>query len=291
VVSDAADAVDAIQAATNLAAAAAVLLGSWIALPAAGVIAFAETAFNIFYEVAGALLVDVWDEQFTENLICILKANAIETDGVIKFNFFEVNQAILSQIWATQEYVVLVSQVIYLTYIIGPQGLNLAGTTTALSGDCDHCGEWCFKWEGEYLTSGADWTITHGEVYDGTEIGHVYAPFDGANRRIRLDMANLDTSQCVITSLRASIWAPSGGANTKYLDLSVIPGFDNGWYEMFIWSNAGYVHHTGLEETDVSTTNETDLWFDMIANDNTAWRLLGLMVTGTGVCPWGASNC
>jgi len=134
---------DAAQALTNFIAGTVSLFVAPFWPPISGILAAAGALWNLFYEVAGGLSVGLWDTDFTERLVCIFLDNATDTSGVVTFDYQSINRDVFSEIWNNSEYVLLVSQVVYLMSVIGPQGVNWAGGTTAVSGDCGACGGWC----------------------------------------------------------------------------------------------------------------------------------------------------
>lgn len=135
--------VDTAQLAVTLAASAALYAGAWVYPPALATIAIDFAAFEGFAEAGQAIVLsNLWTDHFTQKYICCLKANATDTAGVVTFDRLGVNRCLLESIWADQQYVLLVTMVIYIHAVIGEQGLDLLGTDTTLSGNCSHCGEW-----------------------------------------------------------------------------------------------------------------------------------------------------
>jgi hypothetical protein len=287
VVTSASADLDAYQAATNLAAAAAALLGSFMSLPALGIIALAEAIFNAFYELAGAIAVDLWDADFSADLTCVLANQATEVDGVVTFDYFGFNQAILEQTWVDRDYLILVAQVLYLTSIIGPDGLNLAGATTAVEGNCSGCGTWCVTGTPQDLGFAPD----TGGCYL-TSVGHL-AVNPGSGLRYILGQLTLDTAQCVITRLGFTL--RSEAAYTATYQVVVDPS-DGPLSE--IWANIGMtgfpIGRTSDDNAAWGSNSDETVLSIYASNDGSGQYLLieAVYVIGTGLNPFGiGSNC
>lgn len=128
----------------------ALLIGLAIAGPigllAKAAIAIAVFAYKEFFNFSDFLTEDFWTSDFTEKMECILFDNSTDSAGVVSFDF----EAIYAEIFNTQTFDLttsqlrLAGQVQYLMRIIGVEGLNLAGETTAITDDnCDFCSPWC----------------------------------------------------------------------------------------------------------------------------------------------------
>lgn len=154
-----------------------------IGLLARAAMSIAVFAFQEFFRFSDFLTEDFWTEEFDQELYCILFEHSTDTAGVVSFDFNAVYDAIFNN--QTFDLVAqqfrLAAQVMYLLRIIGQEGLNLAGETTAITDpDCDDCQEgWCYEFDftideqgwapfdapyGEYI-AGVGW---RSEVVGGT---------------------------------------------------------------------------------------------------------------------------
>ena len=251
-----------------------------------------EAAFNLFYEMMDAISWNFWDTNFEGALICSLKSNATETGGVITFDYDAVVSDLWAQLWTRGEYVLLVTQVQYLLWVIGPQGLDIAGTTTALAGNCASCGTWCMEWTSAAGTlQNGQWTIFEGAPLQSGEVGWVYysPAWDGAYRRIGFRMENLDLSSTVIKSMWADVYKPTGGQAYLYFDATNSTGFNTPTFQNFATANGW--KNTGLEAGDRTNGTSTTLTVRFTSNDALGWLVRKLRLMGTGVNPFGASNC
>lgn len=247
-----------------------------------------EVAFIAFYELMDAISWNFWDGDFEDALICSFRANATDTGGVITFDMDAIVADLWGQMWTRGEYVLLVTQVQYLLSIIGEQGLNIAGTTTAVAGNCSGCDTWCMLWQATNGTLGnGQWTITYGTLMADGSIKGALMPAPG-NPYVRTDIQmTVDTSRCKITYMRAGVVSPVC-AYSPATELYVTPGFSatrtysfsNGWQ-----ATNGYA-------SDESTSSST--LCRVYARANCAGidvRINAVEIRGTGVNPFGASNC
>jgi len=119
--------------------------------------------FTLFYEAFQFLTTDAWDEDFTNELVCILIDNANDDAGVVTFNYDGVINGIAraTEIDANLLDLRRWAQIQYMMTFIGEQGLNLAGATTAITTpECDDCEPtWCAYF---------DFTQTDGGFLPGT---------------------------------------------------------------------------------------------------------------------------
>ena len=118
--------------------------------------AIAAVAFVIFEALFQALqyvTADLWTEDFTKQFTCLLLNCAINTDGVVTFDWDCFNAALLAQVntgGLSEVQMRLYVQIGYILYFIGGvDGLNLAGRTTAITNDdCSYCeGVHCWHWD------------------------------------------------------------------------------------------------------------------------------------------------
>jgi len=121
-----------------------------LGLLAGAVMTLALIAFGEFFAFLDFLTEDVWTEDFSEALRCIFyECSLIDAEGVVTFDIdcvWQKLQDVTGFDLDTQE-IRLLGQVGYLLSIIGVDGLNLAGATTAVeTADCSACSdEWCFS--------------------------------------------------------------------------------------------------------------------------------------------------
>jgi len=167
------EATDAYQSfATPAAVANAILdvivlaLGAFGQVTAASYISFGQTVFETFYDYFSLITGDVWTSDFTDELVCILIANATDTAGVITFDYNGIVADILvleGEAGGDIERHLLLLQLRYLLNIVAAGGLNFAGGLTAVSSyDCAPCYPWSLDYD---FTTGA-FSFT-GAAYSG----------------------------------------------------------------------------------------------------------------------------
>lgn len=126
-----------------LAVAAVSLIAPPVGLTLAALGAAALGVWGLAYDVAEFVTDDFWTTSFTDDLTCALRRQATDTAGVVTFDYEAVQAEVINQIdWfdhSISSYT-LGAQVRWLLAQIGAPGLNLAGTTTAVTTyDCDVC--------------------------------------------------------------------------------------------------------------------------------------------------------
>lgn len=119
-------------------------LGIAFAPITAAILIFALPIFAIFFAMMQYLTADLWDEDFSNNLICILTDCAENTAGVVTFDwdcFMEKLNAQVNNFLLSETQLRLNVQIGYLLSVIGGvDALNTAGATTEITNDdCSFC--------------------------------------------------------------------------------------------------------------------------------------------------------
>jgi len=159
------------EALSNLLALLVIIIGSWLSLAVAAIVAIYRIMFQVVYETVEFVTSDYWTEDFNSRLQCALYECATVTDDIVTFDLECVIKRIANETTVeltTPFDVLLFGQVQQMLNIIGTDGLNAAGATTAIvTADCSECAEnWCKHWEGEELDF---WLQNFGEgSFDGT---------------------------------------------------------------------------------------------------------------------------
>jgi len=209
------DGLDEAEAATALTLSLIALIGSEFAPITFALVTFFSIVFSVLYGVLEFVGADLWDENFTKQLVCILLDCATSDAGVVTFDWecFQSELSAQTNVFdLTFEQLRLFGQIQYLLLVIGGvDALNQAGATTAITDDnCDDCNEgWCKiynatnGWEGWYAADG-----------NSTLSGGVWHNVAGVNS-IRLDLP----AGCVVTAMTMhgeASNAASGGSRTIY---------------------------------------------------------------------------
>ena len=289
--------VDPLLNQAEIAAQVAVAIGSKFGPISATFLSLSGIAWEMFTLALQEITEDDWTEEFHEILVCILNsASEVLEDGTVHFNLYQVCSDLVGFILPVVDSHVRVRwQTWYLLQMIGSQGLDTAGGTTAVEGDCVTCDEWCFKWDqSNGLLTNGDWTISEGSADLSGYIKWVSygTPYDGAYRRIRLQKT-IDTSRCVITSV-ALRWSSPAGGTSKYFysTVSNSVGLNVNAAASIYDTGLAYSFSTGYDLGDETTGVESAFDIRLTSNHNGDWRLLGIKLTGTGENPFGVgSNC
>lgn len=125
---------------------AGLLIGTYFYPPLAAVLALEEIAFDVFYKAMDVLTEDMWDADFTDLMVCLFQQNATEDeDEVIHFDQAAILDQLFTRAFVGETYLLQAAQVAYLVGVIGQQGLDHAGATTAIEDHTCTCGSWCFE--------------------------------------------------------------------------------------------------------------------------------------------------
>jgi len=140
---------DEAEAATALTLTITGLLGAEFAPITFALITFFAIVFSVLYGLLEFIGADLWDENFTDTITCILQGCASNDAGVVTFDYSCFNDQLAAQtniFSLTFEQLRLFGQIQYLLLVIGGvDALNQAGATTAITDDdCSFCDEgWC----------------------------------------------------------------------------------------------------------------------------------------------------
>jgi len=179
------------EALSNLITFIALLVGAWLGLAIAAVIAIYRIMFQVVYETIEFVTSDYWTTEFDERLQCALyNAASVDAEGVVTFDMAVVVQKIAETTNIIEDpfQVLLFGQVQAMLNIIGTDGLNAAGATTAItSADCSGCPrERCYEWD--FRDDPGMWSIVPGQPGSftpgvGLEPGLVYVGGDPSRGR------------------------------------------------------------------------------------------------------------
>lgn len=166
-------------AAAELALGAVALIGVEFAPITFALVTFFGVVFGTFYGVLEFVSADVWTDGFTQDLTCILRACAVNTDGVITFDYDCFTASLAGQTDVTDlsfTQLRLFGQIEYLLLVIGGvDALNQAGATTAIvDPNCDPCITWTYRW---------DFTLTDGGWENCVDAGGAGTWVDGSGFR------------------------------------------------------------------------------------------------------------
>jgi len=143
------------QAAAGVALIEAISLvvGSEFAPITFAIVSVSAAIFGAFYGIMEFITADLWTEDFTNVLACILQECASNDAGVVTFDWDCFNNALAAQVTIvpiTFDQLRLFGQIQYLLWLIGgADALDQAGATTAITDDdCSFCDTgWCWVWD------------------------------------------------------------------------------------------------------------------------------------------------
>jgi len=258
--------------------------------------------FLLVYATFETLGSGSYTAQVEEDMKCIFYCASEANDGVVTFDYAQVLSGVqakespLDPIWTILAYII---------QIVGENGLNSAGTTTAISnadcGDCDDCNDWCYTFNSS--TGWADWSgtaysqgarLVGGEWHENTATGGYWyvQPF--------LNLPGEGAYDGTITEISFT-----GQCDYVYGEEGNTAGC-SGW-NIGVWINGSVTFPQGFSVLTRNAThtrtitgnwaNVTGLHLDIqqcpspgsgIPGTGRIWECT---IKGKGVCPFGEPNC
>lgn len=269
-------------------------VGTAIALefypPAAALIAIGGVVFEIIYQVVEFITADLWDGDFTDALRCYLYECSGVSDNVVTFGYQCLINRLAEQTNAfelTADQLRLFGQLNYLLSFIGTDGLNYAGSSTAITdADCSACNEnWCYQWN--LLESDGGWTpVVFGSNDAAWADGLGWGIGTNSSQEI---LITRDFDSVAIDGFRVDF------------DASILEGTN----PYVLWKLNG----TTLEDEPVlapvdfyEVTYDAQIVTNLWVGYNSAWtysagtdtttrRIVAFTMWGRGVNPFGENNC
>jgi hypothetical protein len=246
-------------------------------------LAMSGAAWEGFTFLLGEIAEDDWTEEFQDILVCLLKSNSEVTAGKVHFNFQAVIYDLVGFVLPVIDNFVRVRwQVWYLLQCIGEQGLDLAGATNDVEGDCVTCDSWCVE------ATPADFgvNVVRGWI---DSAGTLFSPFpSGIDVYGTLDV---DTSKCQITRLGVYYHINGGHKGAIFMAAGPSNGpLSQTWYD--VWGGLSGWRFTDDRPDWYSTPSEsTHLEFYVGSGTSQCW-IERIMIVGTGTNPFAiGSNC
>lgn len=132
----------------------AAMIGGVFYPPIIAIAGLTEAGWEIVYEAYAALTMDVWDDTFTNLMVCLFLDNAVDAGGVVTFNVEQILRDLWGQALTGGAYLTMAGQIQWILGTIG-SGIDAAGALDIVPGDCN-CGEWCYNFE--FATGPEDWS-------------------------------------------------------------------------------------------------------------------------------------
>jgi len=226
-----------IPAEISIAAAIAGLLISLLFMPVAVGIILALFATGLGLTFIG-LIVTLPPSAFTANIVCLLQQifydNSTDASGVVTFDFTTIRAATFAlsdnNIWTC---------ITFYLDVIGENGLNRAGATTAIAAaDCSGCA-WCYEWDftegdGGFVAYRGSYSAGVGfvaEVGSGFVAATIYNTADGSYGQAAMHWEVQMTMSGVAGNAYTSAWYLVGSSTftplgyMDYLGTPTYPGY------------------------------------------------------------------
>jgi len=218
---------------------------------------------------------DLWDENFTEALTCILQSCASNDAGVVTFDYACVQEKLstgLDGFDISADQARLYVQLTYLLSVIGGvDALNLAGATTAITDDdCSFCEDtWCYEWDQAAFES--EWTFDFGSSNGHWFVdAHILA--DDYPTAFQLTQGELDVTADDVGDQHIQFWTYNYSAQLQDFDLAA------GANEFV--TSVVFPTMPGIAISGAPTTGSSG-----------AITVTRVLLRGTGTNPFGTSNC
>jgi len=153
-------------------AAIAGAIGSVFGIVVTPLIVIFAILFGVVYATVEFVTADLWDDTFTQKLVCVLVSCAADDSDVVHFDLNCVLEALAhgtDYLDPTTSELRLFGQIYTILQFLGSQSLDAAGATTAITdADCSDCeGEWCALFDFNTFDM---WTVNYGTLTgDGIE--------------------------------------------------------------------------------------------------------------------------
>lgn len=231
--------------------------------------AVAPIAFGELFAVAEFITEDVWTEDFTKQLICALLNSSFDDGSTVTFDFVGLQKRLVAGTDFTLPSLPelrLLGQIGYMLNIIGAEGLNIAGGTTAITdADCSDCpAEWCRYID---MSEGCDtygWIVNDGECDEGHSILGVHSGIYNSLVDMQTDVLPYFT----LTSMDVIMSIGGGTANSAkrirlydetgvIVDYAQIPVSNVGAHISFLWEGEALINQISLVLTTGSGSTDT----------------------------------
>lgn len=236
--------------------------------------------FGLVYEALAYLTADIWDEDYTDKLVCAFLACATNDAGVVTFDWdcLQIKLQGLAEEGGFNEIQARLNlQIAYiLSFIGGIDALNLAARTTDITDDdCSGCDlNWCYNAVFDDTTD--PWTLVEG-TFDAMPglLGELVAP-TVHRAQVSFDFA---TGDYTLDELVVSVYA--SGINPELV-----------WQSP---SGAYVVYHPATGDQSVTITELLNEGFGVYklsyAVTSGATRIYGVHTAGAGETPMPPDNC
>lgn len=236
--------------------------------------------WTLLYGAMEILTTEMWSEAWDDTLICLLKDNASEDgSGLITFDWQAFNQGLFLWQDGQPNNLLLALQTFYFSLIIGPDGLNLAGQTTAVVGDCGSCGTWT------HTINTLDWAVITKGTLTAPPAYDIWVATSGGNQYWYDFTLTFDTTACQVD--RVSFYHQQQSTTTTQ-HISVSPASVSWQHDQSLVGGGPLVVDTGTPVAGrYSNSDETTIriWQDVKTGSFNS-QVNYVTVSGTGVNPF-----
>lgn len=178
--------------------------------------------WTTLYGVMEILTYNAWRERLERDLTCLFLEHATIDSGIVTFDYPAIQTGLFTSAHTQENDLLVLGQVWYMLAIIGADGLNLAGETTAVDDAECPCGTWYRTWEYDALGDNPDWDILQGVVNFDKSIG-VAGTWVGSWAAAQMITQTTDETTIVDVEFKR------GYPNSNYTQLRLWVGDDVSW--------------------------------------------------------------
>jgi len=264
---------------------AIIIIGGWLGLAIAALVGLATGYFFSFLEIAEFMTADLWTSDFTDKLECMLYECSICDGDVVTFDFQCVREKMASYTDLLDVNFVtnvrLFGQVDFILNVIGVDGLNAAGATTAVTdADCSDCvDDWCYVWDFEH--NGAD--LPEGTTMENMEY------VEGVGYKISGENPPGHYDGFLLVPISPTAWGMNGAGASYYVQ----PGGGAACY-IFNYPEGDTIASAG-SGNQILNTDDVEPWTNLVfyvgTDAGTDSVVRQITFYGTGTNPFGFNNC
>jgi len=248
---------------------------------------FLIPVFILAYEALDYLTADLWDDNFTQQFICMLVSCATNTDGVVTFDWDCVEHALYANTYSegfNELQLRLYLQINFILWVLGGvDALDAAANTTAIeTADCSACaGVWQYTWD--FAADGKGiWDVWNSEATWTAGVG-----FQSKN--------NTGGWQTV-AAIKPTLTVPDGVEITDmWISTNVAGGYPGTIYFYYNLTGGQYYTLTDMvcpyeAVSNLGGTGAKDWLLQLVLSSIGSFTITGVTLEGTGSNPFGSNS-
>lgn len=261
--------------------------------PIAAVTELIGIGFSFFFEIFGLITLNTWDGDLLQHFTCAFREHAtLEDDDTVTFNQNAIILKLNLLSFQNPQWMLATVQLHYILAMLGQEGLNVAGGTTALTdADCT-CGVWGREWEFADMLEGLEWNLAFGQITTEFAI----EPLGVWPGRFAATKATIQVEpETTFMQIGIRTFVPMGQYHQTFLSVNANPATP--WLHSGNPDDVDYASHWAFEAPPYHTDTYS-LWtidkgnlsgpltFTAVLRHQGVGTLRGIRIWGTGPCPF-----